>query len=148
MAERTEGSKTMNASAADIMEAIMDFDSYPDWAGVKSATVAKKDGQGRPAEVAMEVDVPMMGKARYTLQYKYKANDGGVSWTTKEVEEGPIKDIKGEYRLEELDEDETDVSYEVSLELGMKIPGMLRRRGEKEIVKRALDGLKKRVEQA
>jgi ribosome-associated toxin RatA of RatAB toxin-antitoxin module len=147
MAERTEGSKTMNASAADIMAAIMDFDSYPDWAGVKSATVTKKDEKGRPSEVAMEVDVPMMGTARYTLQYQYKANDGGVSWTTKQVDEGPIKDIKGEYRLEELDEDETDVAYEVSLELGMKIPGMLRRRGEKEIVKRALDGLKKRVEQ-
>jgi ribosome-associated toxin RatA of RatAB toxin-antitoxin module len=146
MPERTQGSKTISASAEDIMAAIMDFDSYPDWAGVKETTVKKKDGQGRPSEVGMEVDVPMMGKARYTLQYEYEPENGGVSWTTKEVEEGPIKEIKGEYRLEELDENETDVSYEVSLELGTRIPGMLRRRGEKEIVKRALDGLKKHVE--
>jgi ribosome-associated toxin RatA of RatAB toxin-antitoxin module len=146
MADKAEGTKTINASAADIMEVLSDFESYPDWTDVKKTEVVAKDGDGRASEVAYEVS--QFGiSAKYTLSYEYTPDDGGMTWTTKSVEEGPIKNIDGEYVLEELDEDETEVTYSMRLELSAKLPGIIRKQGEKMVIRNALDGLKKRVEQ-
>jgi ribosome-associated toxin RatA of RatAB toxin-antitoxin module len=146
VAEQTEGTKTIKASAEEIMEVITDFNSYPKWTDFKSAKVLKKDKQGRGSEVRYEMKAPVIGEVKLTLSYKYKANDGGVSWTSKDIE-GGIKSIKGQYDLQELDEDETKVTYKTTVEPGIKVPGMLRRQAERQIIKQALDGLKKRVEQ-
>jgi len=145
MAEQTHGDTTIGASAEDIMEVLLDFEAYPKWTDFKSAKVLKKDKQGRGTEVAYEMKAPMIGDLKYTLAYKYRANNGGLSWTTKEIE-GGVKDIKGEYKLDELDEDETKVTYKTTIDLKMKVPGMIRKQGERQIIKTALDGLKKRVE--
>ena len=144
--EQAEGTKTIEASAADIMEVLTDFEAYPDWTDVKATKVLGTDSDGRPTDVWYEVS--QFGiTAKYTLAYDYTPDDGGMTWTTKDVEEGPIRDISGEYVLEELDEDETEVTYRMTLELKTKLPGLLMKRGEKMIIKNALDGLKKRVEQ-
>jgi uncharacterized membrane protein len=145
MADKTQGSITIAASAANIMEVIADFESYPEWNDVKSTKVLKKDKQGRGTEVAYEVKAPVIGDVKYTLAYTYAANDGGCSWTTTEIE-GGIKDIEGQYALDELDEDETKVTYSLSVELNMKVPGFVKKQGERQVIKNALDGLKKRVE--
>lgn len=143
--ERAEGTTTIGASAAEIMEVLADFESYPEWTDVKRTEVRATDDDGRPTEVAYEVS--QFGiTAKYTLTYEYADDDAGMSWTTASVQEGPVKDISGEYVLEELDEDETEVTYRMSLELGTKLPGFIMKRGEKMIIKNALDGLKKRVE--
>ena len=144
--EEAEGTKTIEASAEDIMEVLTDFEAYPEWTDVRKTEVAKKDKQGRATEVRFEVS--QFGiTTKYTLSYRYSAAAGGMTWTTKSVDEGPVKDIRGEYVLEELDADETEVTYRMSLELGRKLPGFIMKRGEKMIIRNALDGLKKRVEQ-
>jgi uncharacterized membrane protein len=145
VAEQTEGSITIKASAEDVMAVIEDFENYPKWNDLKSVKVVKTDSKGRGSEVEMEVKAPVIGEVRYVLKYSYKASNGGVSWTTKEIE-GGIKDIKGEYELEELDEAETKVTYRMAIDLKMKVPGFVRRQGEKQIVDGALKGLKKAVE--
>jgi uncharacterized membrane protein len=145
MAEQTEGSITIEAPASEVMDVILDYESYPKWNDIESVKVLKKDSKGRGSEVQMHVKAPVIGEVTYTLKYSYRAGDGGVSWTTKEIE-GGIKDIKGEYELDELDEDETKVTYRMSIDLKMKVPGFIRRQGEKQIVDGALKGLKKRVE--
>jgi carbon monoxide dehydrogenase subunit G len=143
MAERTEGTTEIAATPAKVLAAITDFDSYPEWAGVKSAEVLKQDSKGRPQEVAMLVS--QMGfDAKYTLVYKYAAKDGGLSWITKEAS-GAVKDIQGEYALEPVG-DGTKVTYRLNLELGISLPGFLRKTAEKTVISTALDGLKKRVE--
>ena len=143
--EKAEGMKIINAPASDIMDVLVDFESYPDWTDVKKTEVLNKDGEGRPSEVAYEVS--QFGiTARYTLAYEYMPDDEGMTWTTKSVEEGPIKQIEGEYVLEELDEDETEVTYRMTLDLKTKLPSLIMKRGEKMIIRNALDGLKKRVE--
>jgi len=144
--EQAEGTKTIEASAADIMEVLSDFEAYPDWTDVKKTEVLKTDKQGRPTEVFYEVS--QFGiTAKYTLAYAYSADDCGMTWTTASVDEGPIKNIEGEYVLEELDEDETEVTYRMTLDLKTKLPGIIMKRGEKMIIRNALDGLKKRVEE-
>lgn len=144
--EQAEGTTEIAASPAEIMEILADFEAYPEWTDVKRTEVVKTDKQGRATEVAYEVS--QFGiTAKYTLAYKYKAKNGGMTWTTKSVEEGPIRKIEGEYVLDEVDDDETEVTYRMSLELGTRLPGFIMKRGEKMVIRNALDGLKKRVEE-
>ena len=143
MAERTEGSTTIAASPAEVMAVINDYASYPAWAGVKTAEVLTEYEDGTPAEVRLSVS--QMGiDATYTLAYEYYEDDGGVSWTTVEAS-GAVKDIQGEYVLDPAG-DGTEVTYRLALEMGVSLPGFLRRKAEKQVVSTALGGLKKRVE--
>jgi hypothetical protein len=82
--------------------------------------------------------------AQYTLAYTYKAKNGGLSWTTKEAS-GAVKDITGAYDLEG-EGNRTTVTYEMSIEPAIKLPGFIKKQVEKQIVNTALGGLKKRVE--
>ena len=144
MAERTEGSTTIDASPAEVMRVINDYDAYPEWAGVKTAEVLTEYEDGSPAEVKMSVS--QMGfDATYTLEYEYYEDDGGVSWMTREAS-GAVKDVQGEYLLEAADGGGTTVTYRLQLELGVSLPGFLKRQAEKQVVNTALGGLKKRVE--
>ncbi len=144
MAEETEGSITINASPDQVMEVITDFNAYPKWTqGVKKTEIKKKDSKGRPAEVYMEAG-SMGFNAKYTLRYSYKAKNSGLSWTSLEAS-GAVKSIKGEYALDG-DGDQTKVTYRTTMELGMSVPGFMKRQGERMIIDSALKGLKKRVE--
>ena len=144
MAERTEGSIEIEADPPEVMDVIRDFPSYPDWAGVESAEVLEEDDEGWGSAVAFEVS--QMGfSARYTLVYAYKDDDQGVSWTTREAE-GAVRDVEGEYVLEPEGVG-TRVTYRLAVELGVRVPGLVKRQGERQVVKTALEGLKRRVEE-
>jgi carbon monoxide dehydrogenase subunit G len=144
MAEQTEGTTEIDASPAEVMDVITDFESYPEWAqGVKKAEVTKKDSKGRASEVFMEVGQMGIG-AKYTLTYKYKAKDGGLSWTSKDAS-GAVKSIQGEYELEPSS-GSTRVTYRTTMELAISLPGLMKRQAERTIINTALGGLKKRVE--
>ncbi len=145
MAEQTEGEIDIKAAPDEVLDVITDFEAYPQWAqGVKKVEIKKTDSQGRPSEVYME-DGQMGFNASYTLTYKYKAKNTGLSWTSKDAS-GAVKSLKGEYDLEETDEGSTHVTYRMTAEPGMKVPGMVRKQAERMIVGTALGGLKKRVE--
>jgi ribosome-associated toxin RatA of RatAB toxin-antitoxin module len=145
MAEHAEGSIVIEASAAEIMDVITDYEAYPQWADVKTARVLQRGAGGVGTEVAFEVDVPLLGRASYTLAYRYAPGDAGVSWVTKEAR-GAVSNISGEYLLNELDDRETEVTYRLSVELGVLLPGFVRTQGAKRVIENALEGLKRRVE--
>ena len=56
-----------------------------------------------------------------------------------------MKDITGDYGLE-AEGEATRVTYEMSIEPAIKLPGFIKKQVEKQIVNTALGGLKKRVE--
>jgi hypothetical protein len=145
MAEQTEGQILIEASAAEIMDVLTDFDAYPQWADVKTVRVLERGEGGVGTRVAFEVDVPVLGRASYTLTYRYAPGDGGMSWVSTEAR-GAVSDITGEYLLSEIDELETKVIYRLSVELGVLLPGFVRTQGEKRVIENALEGLKRRVE--
>jgi ribosome-associated toxin RatA of RatAB toxin-antitoxin module len=146
MAEQTQGTTEIEASPSEIMETITDFDAYPDWVdGIKSAEVRERGPDGRPSDVAFEFSA-MGFNATYTLRYEYEPDDRGVRWTTLEAS-GAVKDVQGGYDLEPLNGD-TEVTYRLQVEMGVKLPGFLKRQADKRAIKVALDGLKKRVESA
>ena len=143
--EHAEGSIVIDAPLEDVMEVIEDYEAYPEWADVRSVEVRQRGEGGRATEVAFEVDVPVLGKASYTLAYRYAPGDTGLSWTTSEAR-GAIRDIRGEYLLNELSESETKVTYRLGVELGVLVPGFLRSEGAKRVIENALEKLKRRVE--
>jgi hypothetical protein len=145
MSEQTEGQIVIEASAPEVMDVLTDFEAYPEWADVKSATVLERGEGGIGTRVAFEVDVPVLGRASYVLAYRYAPADGGMSWVSTEAR-GAISDITGEYLLTEIDEDETKVIYRLSVEIGVLLPGFVRTQGEKRVIENALEGLKRRVE--
>jgi len=53
VAEQTEGSITIKASAEDVMAVIEDFEAYPEWNDIKSAKIVAKDSDGRASDVEM-----------------------------------------------------------------------------------------------
>ena len=135
----------IEASAAEVMDVITDYEAYPEWADVKSASVLQRGEGGLATEVAFEVDVPVLGRASYTLAYRYAPGDAGLSWVTREAR-GAVSNISGEYLLDELDDGETEVTYRLNVELGVLLPGFVRTQGAKRVIENALERLKRRVE--
>ncbi|MEP7033697.1 MAG: SRPBCC family protein [Actinomycetota bacterium] len=145
MTEHTEGSIVIEASAAEIMDVLTEYEAYPEWADVKSASVLERGEGGLATKVAFQVDVPLLGKASYTLAYRYAPADAGLSWVTTEAR-GSVSNISGEYLLTEIDDRETKVVYRLNVELGVLLPGFVRTQGAKRVIENALEGLKRRVE--
>ena len=143
--EHAEGSILVEAPIEDVVEVIEDYEAYPEWADVRTVQVKERGEGGRPTEVAFEVDVPVLGKASYTLRYRYAAGDTAISWTSTEAH-GAVRDVRGEYLLDELDSDTTRVTYRLAVELGALVPGFIRTEGAKRVIENALERLKRRVE--
>jgi carbon monoxide dehydrogenase subunit G len=147
MSEYAEGSIEVHASAAEVMEVITDFEAYPQWAEVEEAAVLERGEWGRGTEVAFRVNVPVLGRAQYTLSYVYAPGDAGMSWTTREAR-GAVRDIRGEYLLDEVDDETTRVTYRLAVDLGVLVPGFIRTQGSERVIENALERLRRRVEGA
>lgn len=143
--EQAEGSILIEAPLEDVVEVIEDYEAYPEWADVRRVEVRERGDGGRPLEVAFEVDVPVLGKSSYTLRYRYAPGDTAISWTSVEAH-GAVRDVRGEYLLDELPEGHTKVTYRLAVELGALVPGFIRTEGAKRVIENALERLKRRVE--
>lgn len=146
MAEQTTSSIVIDATAAQVMAVIADFDAYPSWAkGVQTAevrsTIDAGPEAGRAREVFFSLDVSPI-KDEYTLAYEWDG-DRQVTWTL--VEGKMLRALDGAYVLRERD-GATEVTYRLALDVSIPLIGMLKRKGEKILIDTALKGLKKRVE--
>jgi uncharacterized membrane protein len=142
VAESVSDTIDIAAKTDRIFAVATDFEAYPEWnANIKNVEVRERDGQGRPKVVWYEVDAKIK-KLKYVLEYDYTDAPEAFSWS---LVEGDVKELRGSYRFDEFD-DVTEVQYETAIDPGFKVPGMLKRQAEKQIVKGALEDLKKRVE--
>lgn len=141
MSDQASSSITIDATPAEVMAVISDFAAYPQWAGfIKTAEVLSTGADGRPDKATFVVDAGVM-KADYTLAYTYDG-DEKVSWT---LESGSLKENNGSYTLRP-EGDKTHVTYELTIDAGIPMLGMFKRKAEKVIMDTALKELKKRVE--
>ena len=143
MAELAEGATEVDATPAEVMAVVADFDAYPEWvANLERVEVLARDRRGRGTRVAFRLRTPM-GEQAYTLAYRYRARDAGVDWT---YVEGTLEDLAGAYTLEPAGDGRTRVGYRLQVALGVPLPGLLRRQAARQIVRSALADLKRRVE--
>ncbi|MEU5160363.1 SRPBCC family protein [Streptomyces sp. NPDC020875] len=143
MAEHTSSSIIIDAAPAEVMAVISDFDRYPEWTGeVKQAEVVSRDDEGRAEQVRLVLDAGAI-KDDHTLAYTWNGRDE-VSWTL--VKSQMLRAIDGSYTLRPVDGGRTEVTYRLTVDVKIPMLGMIKRKAEKVIIDRALDGLKKRVE--
>ena len=141
MADQASSSITINAAPADVMAVIADYEKYPEWAGfIKTAEVLSTGPDGRADQAKFTVDAGVI-KADYTLRYTYDG-DERVSW---ELVEGTLKENTGSYVLAD-NGGGTDVTYSLTIDAGIPMLGMFKRKAEKVVMDTALKELKKRVE--
>ncbi len=143
MGDRTTSSISIAAARPAVMAVIADFGAYPQWAAaVRSAQVLSRDDQGRASRVRFSLDAGMI-KDSYVLGYEWDG-DASVRWDLAE-QGSVINAMAGGYSLAEQSS-KTEVTYDLSVDIGVPMIGMLKRKAERMIIDTALKGLKSRVE--
>jgi Polyketide cyclase / dehydrase and lipid transport len=143
MGSSTASTITVAASKADVMAVIADFACYPEWVtAMRSADVLETGESGRARTVRFRLDAGLV-RDTYTLAYDWDG-DTGVSWQLAEPG-SVIAEMTGGYRLADR-EAGSEVNYELTVDVRLPMPGLLKRKAEKVIIDTALRGLKARAE--
>jgi ribosome-associated toxin RatA of RatAB toxin-antitoxin module len=142
MADNVSDSIDVAATVEEVFAVATDFESYPEWnPNIKQVEIKERDAEGLATKVWMEVDAKLR-VVTYTLEYEYSEAPDSFSW---KLLDGDVKELEGSYTFDEFEE-ETEVTYEMKVDPGFPIPKLLKRQAEKQIVRSALEDLKKRVE--
>jgi ribosome-associated toxin RatA of RatAB toxin-antitoxin module len=144
MADSVSECTTVDAPVADVLDVLLDFERYPEWArDLKEAEVVARDEAGRATEVRFRA-AGMGYSTGYTLRYDH-AEPGRLAW--KLIEGDLTRKLDGEYRLAgTADGKGAEITYELEVELKLPIPRFVKNRTQLKIVHTALKELKARVE--
>jgi carbon monoxide dehydrogenase subunit G len=143
MGSSTASNITVAAPRAGVMDVIADFAEYPRWAtALRSAEVLETEPGGRASKVRFTLDAGMI-RDTYVLAYTW-TGDNEVGWRLAEAG-AVITEMTGGYHLSDSGEG-ADVNYELTVDVRIPMPGLLKRKAEKIIIDTALKGLKARAE--
>jgi hypothetical protein len=135
---------SIDAPIAAVQKALFELDKYPEWSSqIKSAEALAHDDQGRITKVKMSIDAGMM-KDRPTLDYDWSQAPNKLSFSLDEAD--LLTGMDGVYTITSIDEDTTEVTYELVTSLSMPIPAMMRQKAEKATIDAALAQLKSHLE--
>jgi uncharacterized membrane protein len=143
--EQTTQTITIEVPPEMVFDVVLDVTRYPEWAtDIKSVEVLRSDLDGRVGLVAYRAAA--MGRStNYELRYYYGSNPLRVSWRLAEGD--VVSRMDGEYLFEPADDGSlTKVTYHLSVDMRVPLPGFVKRRAEARIVHTALGELKARAE--
>ena len=144
MAEFSKSTISIDAPIADVQKALFELDKYPEWSSqIKSSEALAHDDQGRITKVKMSIDAGMM-KDRLTLDYDWSKAPSSLSFSLDEAD--LLTGMDGVYTIKSIDEDTTEVTYELEVSLSMPVPAMMRQKAEKATIDAALSQLKTSLE--
>ena len=130
----------IDAPPSLVMEVLLDVESLPEWSGPhKSAEIVSEDEDGRPARVKVAVSAAGITDEQ-TLDYTW--TDNTCSWDL--VEGSQLSQQHGTYTLTPKG-DGTHVKFDLSVELKIKLPGLIVKRAQKMAVDTAKKGLTEEV---
>ena len=132
MAETATEIITIDAPPEKVWDIAVDLANYPAWArDIKSVTIHRTDDRGRPAEV--EFRTSALGRStHYTLRYNYDDSPRTLGWT---MLKGDIqRSIDGAFVFRDVQEDRTEVRYDLAIDLVVPLPGFVKRRAEVRIL--------------
>ena len=137
-------SKSVLTIDAPIEQVLFELDKYPEWSTqIKSSEALDRDDQGRVTKVKMSIDAGMM-KDRLTLDYDWSQAPSKLSFSLEDAD--LLTGMDGIYTITSVDEDTTEVTYELEVSLSMPIPAMMRQKAEKATIDAALAQLKSHLE--
>ncbi len=145
MAQTTTKSTVIAATAAEVLDVIAELADYPAWAGGVKQVDILEEIDGWPVSARFTVDQPPITDT-YVLDYSWEveeAGEGTVSWTLSQAG-SVISKMDGSYELREQG-GKTEVTYRLTVDISIPLPGMVKRAAEKRIVSTALSDLSARV---
>ncbi|GEE01337.1 cyclase [Gordonia spumicola] len=126
----------IDAPPSVIMEILLDVESLPEWSGPhKSAKIITEHEDGSPARVEASVSAVGMTDDQ-VLDYTWTENT--CSWTL--VESSQLSQQEGTYTVTPKGEG-SHVKFDLSVELKIKLPGLIVKRAQKMAVDTAKKGL-------
>lgn len=144
MANFSKSVITIEAPIEQVQKTLFELDKYPEWSTqIKSAEALDRDDQGRVTKVKMSIDAGMM-KDRLTLDYDWSQAPSKLSFSMEDAD--LLTSMDGIYTITSVDEDTTEVTYELEVSLSMPIPAMMRQKAEKATIDAALAQLKSHLE--
>jgi uncharacterized membrane protein len=140
--ERVRDTIDVRAQVDELFEAATDFEAYPQWnENIRAVEILERDHLGRATKVWMKVDAKLK-MVSYTLAYDYRDAPERFAWR---LIDGDVKQLEGSYRFHDLG-DVAEVVYEIKVDPGFPLPAPIKRQAERQIVRSALEDLKRRVE--
>ena len=140
MSDTSTGKISIEAPLTKVEGILFDLAQYPMWSSaIKSVAVLEKDEKGRPTSATISIDAGMM-KDRVTLAYDWSQAPQKLSFSMTDAD--LLTAMDGSYTIVALDEDTTEVTYELYVDISMPIPAMMRRNAEKATIDMALGQLK------
>ena len=130
----------IEATPDEIMDVLFDLESLTEWSPAhQKVEVLERDDQGHPIKSRQVVKIVGITDEQVL---DYSVHDDGVSWTLVSSKQQRAQD--GRYTLTP-DGDSTRVSFELTVDPTVPVPGFLIKRGAKGLMETATDGLRKRV---
>jgi ribosome-associated toxin RatA of RatAB toxin-antitoxin module len=143
MSEKSTATVLIDAPLADVQEALFAIDAYPEWlSSIKKSEILESDGSGRVLKAKLAIDAGMM-KDRVTLDYDWSAAPLVLSFSMDEAD--LLTQMDGSYILKAIDEDTTQVTYELTVAVSLPVPLMMITKGQQQIIDAALKELASRV---
>ena len=146
MVDHANQRRIIKASPQRCFDMVLDVEKLSDWTDdIKEVKILVRDESGRPGDVSFRAAA--MGRStNYTLRYSYGSNPLRISWRL--IESDLIRRMNGDYEFNPSGEDgaETEVVYNLDVDLLVRLPGFVKRRAESKIVHAAADDLKERLE--
>lgn len=144
MSDVSKATVTIDAPMSLVSEILKNINDYPTWSStIKSVTVDETDGNGYPVKVTLVVDAGVM-KDRPTLSYDWSQAPAKISFSLDDAD--LMTEMTGVYLVKDNGDETTDVTYELTVNLSMPVPAMMRKKAEQATIDLALSQLKKRAE--
>jgi hypothetical protein len=125
-----------------IVHELTAFETFPDWqASVMECEVLERDGDGRGSLVRMKVDGKVK-KLDTVVRYSYDLPNG-LSW---EQQSGDFKEYVGRYSFHPREDGGTDVTVDITAEVGFFMPAPMKKMIRDQSLKNAMRELRKHVE--
>lgn len=130
----------IEAEPSAILDVLADVEGLPSWSPVhKKVEVVDRFDDGKPHHVKMDVSILGINDEQVV---EYTWSDTKVEWDL--VEGSQQKSQHGEYNLTPTDKG-THVTFELTVDPKIPVPGFLVKKGTKTILEAATEGLRQQV---
>jgi hypothetical protein len=130
----------IEATPKEILDVIADVESTSEWSSQhQGAEILATGKDGRPRRVKMKVKSVGISDEQVV---DYSWTDDSASWTL--VSAGQLRSQDAKYTLTR-DGDKTKVTFDITVDPSVPIPGFILKRAMKGAMETATDGLRKRV---
>ena len=140
MSDLSTSTISIDATFDAVTQALFALEKYPQWStSIRTVEVLASDAHGQITKAKMTIDAGMM-KDRVILDYDWSGAPERLSFSLDDAD--LLTGMDGAYIIKRIDDETTQVTYELTVSLSMPIPAMMRQKAEKTTIDQALSQLK------